>query len=231
MRSALQEFLDCLAAFCPEHYYTMVQTESTSYNWVMERIQEVYNLDSRGARFLARCEVKFSSSDDNLTYQQKFQAIKEFYMSSLFKQGTLYKVIPLTHDEVLTPLGDSIIVEKWLDSIHPGLNSHFMQTRANIFSGECPNLSDNQQQLCEQMEVLLKELEQKTDGTVRQQSRLPPQSQRRQKGGYPPQQRVPYQARPRTVQTRVPAAPSYPGWKPLKVDSTLIWAEGETGRI
>ena len=210
MRSALQEFLDCLAAFCPEHYYTMVQTESTSYNWVMERIQEDYNLDSRGVRFLAGCDVKFSSSDDNLTYQQKFQANKEFYMSSLLKQGHLYKGIPLTHDEVLTPLGDNIIVEKWLDSIHTGLKSHIMQTRGHMFSAERPNLSDNQRQLCEQMEVLLKELEQKTDGPSVNRTGFQPQSQRRQQGGYPPQQRVPYQARPRTVQTRVPAAPSYP---------------------
>ena len=58
-----------------------------------------------------------SSSDENLTYQQKFQAIKEFYMSSLLKQGHLYKGTPLTHDEVLAPLRDNIIVEKWLDSI------------------------------------------------------------------------------------------------------------------
>ena len=48
--------------------------------------------------------------------------------------------------------------------INPHLRSHIMKTRGHLFTDERPNLFDNQKQLCEQMDVLLQELENKSDG-------------------------------------------------------------------
>ena len=165
-RAALEDFLLSAGSNCPEHYLSMVRLDSTSYTWILDKLEEAYQLDTKGIRFLAGCHVKSSTSEDDLTYQQMFQAVHEHYSSSLLKQGNIYKGQPIPHDEVLTPLGDNIIVEKWLELINPSLKSHIMQTRGIMFTPERPNLSDHQRFLCDQMEILLKELEHKGRETV-----------------------------------------------------------------
>ena len=194
-RAALEDFLLSAGSNCPEHYLSMVRLDSTSYTWILDKLEEAYQLDTKGIRFLAGCHVKSSTSEDDLTYQQMFQAVHEHYSSSLLKQGNIYKGQPIPHDEVLTPLGDNIIVEKWLELINPSLKSHIMQTRGIMFTPERPNLSDHQRFLCDQMEILLKELEHKGDSPSVNRTGFPPQQFARRNFGAPHQQRPSYQPR------------------------------------
>ena len=46
VKSALQEFLVCLGTYCPENFMYTVVNESTSYNWVMNKIKSTFKLDS-----------------------------------------------------------------------------------------------------------------------------------------------------------------------------------------
>ena len=117
-RNALEEFLVCLGTYCPENFMHTVLQESTSYTWVMNRVKETFNLDTRGASFLAGCDIKVDFGEDGQTYQQAYQAVKEFYCSSLLKKGDKFKGKALDKDEPLTPFGENILVEKW--SCRPG---------------------------------------------------------------------------------------------------------------
>ena len=159
VRNALEEFLVTLGTYCPENFMFTVVQESTSYEWVLKRIQETYNLNTKGVRFLAGCGLKSGDSDEPQTHQQRYQAVREWSCSSLLKKGDMFKGKALDKDEVLTPFGENIIVEKWLDGTHDQLKGHIMQTRGSLFTEERPNLSDNQRQICEQMDVLLQEIE------------------------------------------------------------------------
>ena len=202
IRTALEDFLVCLGTYCPENFMFTVIKEATSYDWVLRRIQETFNLDNRGVSFLAGCKVKTEAGEEGQTHQQRFQAFHEYYSSSLLKKGEIFEGKPLDKDEVLTPFGKNIIVEKWLDDSNPDLKAHIVQTRGSLFTEQRPNLSDNQKQLCEQMDTLLQEIEQKqTNPTINRTGFAPPQRRQGQATPRPySQTRPPTRQFPRQVQ-------------------------------
>ena len=52
-----------------------------------------------------------------------------------------------------------MLEERWLDMIDPRLRFHIKKTRGHLITTEKPNLSDIQPQLCEQIDVMLTELD------------------------------------------------------------------------
>ena len=85
VRSALTEFLTCLGTYCPEHFMHTVVQESTSYSWILDRIRETFNLNTKGVAFLTGSKMKLEiGGPDGITFQQSYQARKEFYCSTLF---------------------------------------------------------------------------------------------------------------------------------------------------
>ena len=46
--------------------------------------------------------------------------------------GTLYHGAPLASDESLGPLLESVLVIRWLETIHPALPDYVMKQRKNI---------------------------------------------------------------------------------------------------
>ena len=157
-RSNLSEFLSTLGGFCPDNFTHTVVFESTSYNWVIDRIKTTFKLETKGIGFLAGGNIKIDFGEDGQTHQQGFQAVKEFYCNSLQKGGSMYRGRALTVHETLTPLSENFIVEKWLEMIDPKLKQHIAQTRGHLFTTDKPNLYDVQSQLCEQMDTMLQEL-------------------------------------------------------------------------
>ena len=109
-RAALQEFLVVLGTYAPENFMHTIVNESTSYNWVLEKIKTTFNLNTRGLGFLSVGDIKFDIGEDGQTYQQMYQAIKEFYCSSLLKKGDKHEGQELDKNEPLTPLCKNFIV-------------------------------------------------------------------------------------------------------------------------
>ena len=66
--AALQEFLLLLGACAPEDYVFTVTNESTSYNWVMNKIKLSYNLNTKGLGFLGANDLKFDIGEDGKTH-------------------------------------------------------------------------------------------------------------------------------------------------------------------
>ena len=128
MRSALEGFLVCLGTYCPDNFMHTVVQECTSYNWVMNKLKSTFKLETKGLGFLAGGDIKIDFTEEGQTYQQGFQAIKEFYCDSLLKKGAKYKGTTLVKNEPLSPLAENMLVEKWLDMIDPRLRSHIVQS-------------------------------------------------------------------------------------------------------
>ena len=142
-RSALTEFLVCLGTYCPENYMHTVLQESTSFQWVIDSIKTTYRLETRGLGFLGAGTLKIEFDEESgQSYQQGYQAIKESYCSSLLRKGDKWKGRILEKNETLTPFGENVLVEKWLDMINKDLRLHIMKTRGHLFTDERPNLSE-----------------------------------------------------------------------------------------
>ena len=165
-RASLAEFLNILGTYAPADFMHTVVYESTSYNWVLDKIRTTFRLKTKGLGFLAAADLKFDFVEDGKTYQQCFQSIKEFYCSALLKKGDKFEGKILDKNETFTPLSKNFIVEKWLDCINPGLKNHIRTSRGSLFTDDRPTLADNQLQLCDQMPQLLQELENDTQTGV-----------------------------------------------------------------
>ena len=209
MRNALEEFLVCLATYCPDNFMHTVVSESTSYSWVTDKLKATFKLNTKGLGFLAGGNLKIDYGEDGQTLQQGFQVFKEFYASSLLKKGDKFRGKIRDTNEPLTPLTENMIVERWIDSIDPDAKQHIMQTRGNLFTDERPSLAENQQQICEQMPAILQELEAKRNGGGSLSMNRTGFNQPGQRSGFTqPGRRPPLNRRPAYAPTRPP--PQYP---------------------
>ena len=78
VRASLQNFLTCLAVNCPPGFMETVMRESTSYQWVINKVKATYNLNTRGENFLEGSNLKFEYGPD-FNYYQGWMHIKEDY--------------------------------------------------------------------------------------------------------------------------------------------------------
>ena len=60
-----EDFLTILGTYCPDHFSDTVYMESTSYNWVLDRIKETFSLKTKGLGFLQGSAMKFKYSPDS----------------------------------------------------------------------------------------------------------------------------------------------------------------------
>ena len=125
----------------------------------MNKIKTTFQLETKGIHFLSGDSLKLVFGPDGTTYQQGYQAIKEFYCSTLLPEGASCKGKVQARKEILTPLGENLIVEKWLDKIDVRLKEHILQTRSAIFTPDRPTLVDNQRILCDQIDTMIAEIE------------------------------------------------------------------------
>ena len=84
-------------------------------------------------------------------------------MSALLPRGSIWKGKTLQSAETLTPLAESLIIEKWLLKIHPALPTHVKKTRGHLFSSSAPTLGCNQSEICKQIDIMLAEIEKDQD--------------------------------------------------------------------
>ena len=86
--------------------------------------------------------------------------IHKFLSEFLQPEGTLYHGSPLTSQESMGPLLESLIVIQWLEAIHPQLPGHVRDHYGHLFTKETPNFCDVQPQLCGYLETMLQNINQ-----------------------------------------------------------------------
>ena len=123
LRGQNEDLLTCVATFCPSGFYEFVMRESTSLQWIYDQILSTYNLQTKRQDVLNGSEMDFNFSE-KFTYQHAYIQLKDFYMSALLPKGSKWKGKTLNEAETLSPLAESLIIEKWLFKIHPNLPGH-----------------------------------------------------------------------------------------------------------
>ena len=82
------------------------------------------------------------------------------WLELLQPEGTLYHGSPLTSQERMGPLLESLIVIQWLEAIHPKLPGHVRDHYGYLFTKETPNFCDIQAKLCGYLETMLQDIDQ-----------------------------------------------------------------------
>ena len=90
LRGDHDDFLACVATFCPAGFYEFVIRESTSIQWIFDQIFSTYNLQTKREDILNGSEMNFSFSE-KFTYQHAYIQLKDFYMSALLPAGSVWK--------------------------------------------------------------------------------------------------------------------------------------------
>ena len=157
-----EDFLTCVATFCPSGFYEFIIRESTSLQWIYDQILSTYNLQTKRQEVLNGSEIQFHFSE-KFTYQHAYIQLKDFYMSALLPKGSKWKGKTLENAETLSPLAESLIIEKWLCKINPHLPAHVKKTRGHLFTESSPTLGCNQKELCKQIDIMLNEMEKEQD--------------------------------------------------------------------
>ena len=52
LRNDFANYLTCIATHCPANFFNTVMQESTSYQWIIDRINKTFNLQTKGEHFL-----------------------------------------------------------------------------------------------------------------------------------------------------------------------------------
>ena len=120
LRGHNEDFLTCVATFCPSGFYEFVIRESTSLQWIYDQILSTYNLQTKRQDVLNGSEIELNFSE-KFTYQHAYIQLKDFYMSALLPKGSTWKGKTLGTAETLSTLAESLIIEKWLSKIHLNL--------------------------------------------------------------------------------------------------------------
>ena len=94
--------------------------QSTSLNFIWQKIREHYGLQTTGAYFLELANIKLRPGEK---HEDLFQRLMAFYEDNLLttESGISHHGSKLTCDEDLTPSLENTIVLIWLQLLHPGL--------------------------------------------------------------------------------------------------------------
>ena len=164
LQAGFQDFLTCIATNCPTGFANTVRRESTSIKWITDKIYATYGLQTKGQHFLDGQDIKFDLGPA-FTYEQGWMVIKDFYLACLLDRDSRFKGRVRAQPEVLSPLAETFLIEKWLMKIDPRLLDHIRKTRGYFFTTDKPTLACNREILSEQLDVLLAELN-NSDTTV-----------------------------------------------------------------
>ena len=117
----LSKFITLIAILCHYTEQDDIVQCSTSMAWIIQYLQQHYNLESRGEHFLDIAEVIYSKDMPYQTYYKQFRAN---FLDNLRKRGDrlAYKNnTQLTADETMGPTLEAAIVLWTLERIDPRL--------------------------------------------------------------------------------------------------------------
>ena len=125
-RRDLATMLTTVAAFCPDGMFRSVVSESTSLQWIYDRIQQACQVQTSGRFLVSPFLMQWNKDID--TVDVFFMKLKSAFTEALQPRAAMYHGVALPTPEALTPLSESMIVIKWLQVIHPSLPQHVQDT-------------------------------------------------------------------------------------------------------
>ena len=118
-RANLNSLFTTIAAYCPEVMFKTIWVDSTSINWIRNRLIKVCNIESNGRHLPKALNIVFNRGQESPA--AFFERINSTFIDSLMPMGTVFHGVQLVTHETLNPTFESVIVILCLKAIHPEL--------------------------------------------------------------------------------------------------------------
>ena len=118
--SRLENMLEFVASYAPVISRNTIVKQSTSLDYIFQKLREHYGFQSSGANFLDLANIKYDPSE---RYEDLFQKLLSFFEDNLLKadSGVSHDGETITTDEDASPTLQNTIVFIWLQLIHQSL--------------------------------------------------------------------------------------------------------------
>ena len=156
-RASLNSLLTTIAAYCPDGLFKSIITDSTSIAWIKQRLIKVCNIETNGRHLPKVLNIKYNRGEESPA--AFMERIKSTFLDSLMPAGTNFHGTPIIAQETFTPTFESMIIIMCLRAIHQDLPEFIMENKGNLFTNNTPNFCDIQGELCEIMDTMLSQLE------------------------------------------------------------------------
>ena len=164
----LDSMLTFIATYGPSSVFREITQRSTSMTEVWEVIRKWAGLRTSGSKHLTYSKLKRSyDPTSNQSPQEFYYALRDAKEDCLLlaNSNIKFKGKTLAEDEELIPCIESDVVMDWLEAIGgPALQDHVFRLYSKDL--EAGTLADLQERISENMETLLAESENATDGAA-----------------------------------------------------------------
>ena len=160
-RIQLRTFLSVVGGCCQLTEYNDIQQRSTSLGWIINYLEQNYNIEKKGAHFFALADITFDRENDE-THQQFYKRLRGHFLDNTRKVGEVIKYknnLVLNEDEKISYTLESTIVFMALERIDPRLPKHVAQVYSHIMDSNTtaidiqPMIFQNLSQLLQDIEV------------------------------------------------------------------------------
>ena len=161
---ALQRFLGLIASLSPPLLYHEIINDTTKITDIFRLLQCYYQFSPSESTFIKYGAIKRDVINGTLERPiHLYLRLRHFIRDNLLLSSGKIRhdgKVP-TSNETLSPTVERLIVLRWLEILHPGLPNHV----ANVFSQDLQttSLKDLQPRICEQLDDLLIQVENKSD--------------------------------------------------------------------
>ena len=163
-RAALDRFLGLIASLAPPLLYHEIIDDTTSISDVFRLLRSYYQFSPSESTFMKYYSIKREVVNGTLERPlHLFLRMKQFIRDNLLLSSGKIEhdgKVPTTN-ETLSPTTERLNVLRWLHVLHPSLPMHV----SNVFSQDLQtkSLKDLQPRICEQVDDLLRQVEDKLE--------------------------------------------------------------------
>ena len=162
--ATLNRFLGLIASLSPPLLYHEIISDTTSISDIFRLLRSYYQFSPSESTFIKYYSIKRDVVNGSLERPlHLFLRMKQFIRDNLLlSSGKIQHdgKIP-TKNEILSPTTERLNVLRWLEVLHPQLPAHV----SNVFSQDLQtkSLKDLQPRICEQIDDLLRQVEDKVE--------------------------------------------------------------------
>ena len=153
----LSKFIQLICVVCHYTEHDDISALSTSSAWIIQYLEQHYNLEKKGAHFLKVSELHYKQDTNHQTFYREFRS--SIY-DNLKKRGHQVKYLndkQLEADETMSPTFEETIVLWCLEKIDPRLPMHVNKTFGHQMTGNT-TLKDLQIQIFQRIPSMIQDL-------------------------------------------------------------------------
>ena len=159
-RRQLRTFISQIAKSCHKSDFQTIMRQSTSFQWIMDKLRENYDIQKKGVHFLNIIDIKWDPTSD-ITPFAFYNTYRTHIMNNLRKTGDVVSwksADPLQADEQMTPMLEDLLVYNVLTLIDPRLPGQVKETFGHLMR-QNKSLRDFRSEIFTAVPKLIQDLE------------------------------------------------------------------------